>query len=128
MRLSIAIPILLTTVIAVPQLRTPGLPPVNSLLDSEQSPLSMSTLRRPPPEPEQLELEEEDILHDNSVSMHTYDELELFAKYSSAVYQFLCPRPLGNSLVHSVSVRVLAFTARCSFLWMIFGLGYLLIP
>jgi hypothetical protein len=116
MRLSIAIPILLTTVIAVPQLRTPDLPPVNFLLDSEQSPLSMSTLRRPPPEPEQLELEEEDILHDNSVSMHTYDELELFAKYSSAVYQFLCPRPLGNSLVQSVSVRVLAFTARCSFL------------
>ncbi|KAI0279341.1 Alpha/Beta hydrolase protein [Russula aff. rugulosa BPL654] len=63
----------------------------------------MSTLRRPPPEPEQLELEEEDILHDNSVSMHTYDELELFAKYSSAVYQFLCPRPLGNSLVQSFS-------------------------
>ncbi|KAN0116380.1 alpha/beta-hydrolase [Russula decolorans] len=35
--------------------------------------------------------------------MHTYDELERFAKYSSAVYQFLCPRPLGNSLVQSFS-------------------------
>jgi hypothetical protein len=99
MRLSIVvIPILLTTVIAAPQLRTPGLPHVDPLLDSEQSLLSM--LRRPPPsEPEQLD----DSLHDSSVSMHTYDELERFAKYSSAVYQFLCPRPLGNSLVQSVS-------------------------
>jgi hypothetical protein len=100
MRLSIAIAILLTTVIAAPQLRTPGLPPVNPLLDSEQSPLSLSMLRRPlPPELEQLE----DNLHDSSVSVHTYDELERFAKYSSAVYQFLCPRPLGNPLVQSVS-------------------------
>jgi len=99
MRLSIVvIPILLTTVIAAPQLRTPGLPHVDPLLDSEQSLLSM--LRRPPPsEPEQLD----DSLHDSSVSMHTYDELERFAKYSSAVYQFLCPRPLGNSLVQSFS-------------------------
>lgn len=99
MRLSIVvIPILLTTVIAAPQLRTPGLPHVDLLLDSEQSLLSM--LRRPPPsEPEQLD----DSLHDSSVSMHTYDELERFAKYSSAVYQFLCPRPLGNSLVQSFS-------------------------
>lgn len=98
MRLSIAIAIILTTVIATSQLRTPSLPPVNPLLDSEQSSLSM--LRRPPPpEPEQLD----DDLHESSVSMHTYDELERFAKYSSAVYQFLCPRPLGNSLVQSVS-------------------------
>jgi hypothetical protein len=96
MRLSIAISILLTIVIAVPQLRTPR-SPVNPLLDSQQSPLSM--LRRPPPELEQLE----DNLHDSSVTMHTYDKLERFAKYSSAVYQFLCPRPLGNSLVQSVS-------------------------
>ena len=107
MRLSIAIPILLTAVLAAPQLRTPGLAPVNPLLDSEQSPLSM--LRRPPPEPEQVE----DDLHDSSVSAHTYDELERFAKYASAVYQFLCLRPLGNSLVQSVScscARVLTFS------------------
>lgn len=98
MRLSIAIAILLTTVIAAPQLWTPDLLPVlNPLLDSEQSPLPI--LRRPPPEPEQLE----DDPHDSNVSMHTYHELERFAKYSSAVYQFLCPRPLGNSLVQSVS-------------------------
>jgi hypothetical protein len=97
MRLSIAIAILLTTVIATSQLRTPGLSPVNPLLDPEQSSLS---IRRPlPPEPERLD----DDLHESSVSMHTYDELERFAKYSSAVYQFLCPRPLGNSLVQSVS-------------------------
>lgn len=94
MRLSIAIAILLTTVIAAPQLQTPGLPPIN--LDSEQSSLK---LHRPPYEPEQPE----DNPHDSSVSMHTYDELELFAKYASAVYQFLCPRPLGNTLVRSVS-------------------------
>ncbi len=117
MRLSIAL-ILLTTVIAAPQLRTPDLPPVNPLLDSEQSPLS--TLRRPPPpEPEQLD----DNLHDSSVSMHTYDELERFAKYSSAVYQFLCPRPLGNSLVQSVScVARSSHVYYCSrsCLWMMF--------
>jgi hypothetical protein len=98
MRLSIATAILLTTVIAAPHLRTPGLPPVNQLLDSEQS--LLSTPRRPPP-PESAQ--QEDNLHDSSVSMHTYDKLERFAKYSSAVYQFLCPRPLGNSLVRSVS-------------------------
>lgn len=97
MRLSIAIAILLTTVIAAPQLRTPRLPFSNLLLDSEQSPLSIP--RHPPPEPEQLE----DNLHDSSVSVHTYDELVRFAKYASAVYQFLCPRPLGNTLVQSVS-------------------------
>jgi len=93
MRLSIVIAILLTTVIAAPQLRTPGLPPINLFLDSEQSALS------PPSELEQAD----DNLHDSSVSMHTYDELERFAKYASAVYQFLCPRPLGNTLVRSFS-------------------------
>jgi hypothetical protein len=110
MRLSVAITILLTAVIAAPQLWTPGLPPLNPLLDSEQSPLSM--LRRPPPpEPEQLE----DSPHDSSISMHTYDELERFAKYSSAVYQFLCPRPLGNSLVQSVSCVALLLTFAAMF-------------
>ena len=105
MHLSIVVAILLTNVIAAPQLRTSGLSPVHSLLDSEQSPLSISTFRRLPPEPEQPKLEED--LHDSSVSMHTYDELDLFAKYSSAVYQFLCPRPLGNLLVQSVSSHAL---------------------
>lgn len=37
-----------------------------------------------------------------SVSEAIYSELVLFAKYSSAVYQFICPRPLGNKLVESV--------------------------
>lgn len=94
MRPSIAIAILLTTVIAVPQPQTPGLSPIN--LDSEQSLLK---LHCPPYEPEQLE----DNPHDSSVSMHAYNELELFAKYASAAYQSLCPRPLGNTLVRSVS-------------------------
>ncbi len=96
MRLHLSIAILLTTAIAVPQLRTR-----DSLLDSEQSSLSMSMLRRPPPGPEQLPLE--GIAHDSSVSMRTYEKLKRFAKYASAVYQFLCPRPLGNTLVQSVS-------------------------
>ena len=36
------------------------------------------------------------------VSEGIYNELVHFAKYSSAVYQFICPRPLGNTLVESV--------------------------
>jgi hypothetical protein len=39
------------------------------------------------------------------VSEAIYSELVLFAKYSSAVYQFICPRPLGNKLVESVRPR-----------------------
>lgn len=35
------------------------------------------------------------------ISEHVYGELLHFAKYSSAVYQFICPRPLGNTLVES---------------------------
>lgn len=106
MRLSIAIAILLTSVIAAPQLRTPDLLPVlNPLLDSEQSPLPILRRPPPPPEPEQLE----DNTHDSNVSLHTYHELERFAKYSSAVYQFLCPRPLGNPLVQSVSCVARSF-------------------
>ena len=37
------------------------------------------------------------------VSEDTYGQLERFSKYSSAVYQALCPHPLGNTLVRSVS-------------------------
>ncbi|KAH9054312.1 alpha/beta-hydrolase [Lactarius vividus] len=37
------------------------------------------------------------------ISEHVYNELLHFAKYSSAVYQFICPRPLGNTLVESFS-------------------------
>ncbi|KAI9437657.1 alpha/beta-hydrolase [Lactarius indigo] len=37
------------------------------------------------------------------ISEHVYSELLHFAKYSSAVYQFICPRPLGNTLVESFS-------------------------
>jgi hypothetical protein len=35
------------------------------------------------------------------ISEDIYSELLLFAKYSSAVYQLICPRPLGNTLVES---------------------------
>lgn len=42
------------------------------------------------------------------VSEGIYNELVHFAKYSSAVYQFICPRPLGNTLVESVRPSTLA--------------------
>jgi hypothetical protein len=40
---------------------------------------------------------------DGCISAATYDELERFARYASAAYQLLCPRPLGNTLVRTVS-------------------------
>jgi hypothetical protein len=45
------------------------------------------------------------------ISEDIYSELLLFAKYSSAVYQLICPRPLGNTLVESVRppIRVAPF-------------------
>jgi len=46
------------------------------------------------------------------VSEDTYGQLECFAKYSSAAYQVLCPHPLGNTLVQSVSFFLLTF---CSY-------------
>ena len=93
MRLSIAM--LLAAAIAVPQLQAlhtidvaqPHQPPSTNPL--EQSPLSM--LRRPSPE-------DSDNTYVRDVSAHTYDELELFAKYASAAYQYLCPRRWG---IHS---------------------------
>jgi hypothetical protein len=39
---------------------------------------------------------------DGGISEDIYSELVLFTKYSSAIYQFICPRPLGNKLVKSV--------------------------
>jgi hypothetical protein len=39
---------------------------------------------------------------DGGISEEIYSELVLFTKYSSAIYQFICPRPLGNKLVKSV--------------------------
>ncbi|KAN0138436.1 alpha/beta-hydrolase [Lactarius tabidus] len=38
---------------------------------------------------------------DGGISEDIYSELVLFTKYSSAIYQFICPRPLGNKLVKS---------------------------
>ena len=106
MRLSIAM--LLAAVIAAPRLQAlhtidvaqPHTPPLPSTNPLEQSPLSM--LRRPSPE-------DSDNTYVRDVSAHTYGELELFAKYASAAYQYLCPRPLGNTLVRSVSCARLTF-------------------
>jgi hypothetical protein len=106
MRLHFSIAILLTTAIAAPQLRTPNLLSSSSNPLLELSHLSVPVLRRPP-ELEQLPME--DTVHDSNVSVHTYGELERFAKYASAVYQFLCPRPLGNTLVQSVSARLICY-------------------
>jgi hypothetical protein len=36
------------------------------------------------------------------VSKRTYDDLDRFTKYASAVYTPMCPRPLGNKLVVEV--------------------------
>ena len=44
------------------------------------------------------------------ISEDTYGRLERFAKYASAAYQVLCPHPLGNTLVQSVSLLLLALT------------------
>jgi len=54
---------------------------------------------------------------DGSISATTYDELERFAKYASAAYQFVCPRPLGNTLVRTVSV-VSSISSTRSFVWL----------
>jgi hypothetical protein len=54
-------------------------------------------LFRPPP-PDTIVLERTSL-----VSEDTYGRLERFAKYASAAYQVLCPYPLGNTLVQSVS-------------------------
>ncbi|KAJ7108930.1 lipase [Mycena crocata] len=42
-------------------------------------------------------------LEPRSVSSSVYDDLVRYTKYSSAAYQFICPSPLGNTLVHSFS-------------------------
>lgn len=36
------------------------------------------------------------------IEQQVYDNLVRYTKYSSAVYQKLCPRPLGNTLVTQV--------------------------
>ncbi|KAF9556708.1 alpha/beta-hydrolase [Agrocybe pediades] len=35
----------------------------------------------------------------NGIDQTTYNDLERYTKYSSAVYQWICPKPLGNKLV-----------------------------
>jgi hypothetical protein len=90
MRLSIAI--LLAAAIAAPRLRT-----LHAIDVAQQQQSHLSLLPRPPLEDNAHEHER------RGVSARTYGELERFAKYASAAYQYLCPRPLGNTLVRSVS-------------------------
>jgi hypothetical protein len=47
------------------------------------------------------------------VSKETYGRLEHFAKYACAAYQFLCPSPLGNTLVQSVCVSSPLLSGMC---------------
>ena len=58
---------------------------------------------------------------DGGISEDIYSELVLFTKYSSAIYQFICPRPLGNTLINSVrpatqtaTVALLIMTGKSS--------------
>ncbi|KAF7335115.1 Alpha/beta-hydrolase [Mycena venus] len=44
------------------------------------------------------------VLTSHAISSSLYDDLVLYTKYSSAVYQWNCPSPLGNTLVRSFSV------------------------
>ena len=60
-------------------------------------------LRRPPPPDDR---EGRSLL---PVSKETYGRLEHFAKYACAAYQFLCPSPLGNTLVRSVRLLFIFF-------------------
>lgn len=59
------------------------------------------TLATPAPAPLQSPLLLSPLIR-AGISEDIYSELLLFAKYSSAVYQFICPCPLGNTLVASV--------------------------
>lgn len=38
----------------------------------------------------------------SGIDKTTYDNLVRYTKYSSAVYQWICPAPLGNTLVDQV--------------------------
>jgi hypothetical protein len=65
----------------------------------------------PPSETESADLTDTD--DGGLVSEETYDRLEHFAKYACAVYQFLCPRPLGNTLVQPVSFYIHVHPLTC---------------
>lgn len=38
----------------------------------------------------------------NGISQGTFDDLVRYTKYSSAVYQWICPNPVGNTLINKV--------------------------
>lgn len=42
--------------------------------------------------------------HKGGIEQQVYDDLVRYTKYSSAVYEKVCPRPLGNSLVAQVRI------------------------
>jgi hypothetical protein len=57
------------------------------------------------PSPSDADTDTVAVEHPTLVSKATYGRLERFAMYSSAVYQTLCPFPLGNRLVQIVSCQ-----------------------
>lgn len=40
--------------------------------------------------------------HQSGISQAIYDDLVRYTKYSSAVYQWICPKPLGNVMIKQV--------------------------
>lgn len=48
---------------------------------------------------------------DGGISEDIFSELVLFTKYSSAIYQLICPRPLGNTRIKSVRPALPAMRA-----------------
>ena len=52
----------------------------------------------------------------NGIDQTTYNDLERYTKYSSAVYQWICPKPLGNKLIDQV--RYYFFAVATAFILM----------
>ncbi|PPQ90550.1 hypothetical protein CVT25_015864 [Psilocybe cyanescens] len=49
----------------------------------------------------------------NGIDETTYNNLERYTKYSSAVYQWICPKPLGNKLIDQFDISgTQGFVAR----------------
>lgn len=48
----------------------------------------------------------------SGIDQTTYNDLERYTKYSSAVYQWICPKPLGNTLVKQVCFSSLRVDTR----------------
>ncbi len=116
MRLSISIPVVLLSISAAIAIATV---PRSLSGSGAQQPTSEShgahphqhpMLLRPPGSSSDIDIAADGSSSSSSrnrsgrlpVAEDTYGRLARFAKYASAAYQDLCPRPLGNTLVHSV--------------------------